>query len=335
VLSGTVDALRLGGSIMLDFPDDGRGWVTRATAAARALIRKSAFDVVVTSGPPHTAHFAGMLATMGTRVPHVIDMRDPWRMMSPEWSGHPARWRLLERLEGVMFRSTRHVVVNTREFADRLRIERPHLAVSLVSNGTDTESLPVRTNDLFDGVSLVYAGTVYIGRTFVTLLAAMESLRRDRPAAAACVKLRIAGEIGATQLEQLRAELTRRRIEDMVELHGSLPRPAALELLRRSHLALVLAQAQPTQVPAKLYECVGLGVPTLVISESDSAASHEARRIGGLVATPDDSAGVRRLLDDLVDGRVPRIISPTAPISYEGLASQMDELLQRVAVPTR
>jgi hypothetical protein len=48
----------------IDFPDVGRGWVLRATAAARSLLRERKFDVVITSGPPHSTHLAGLLATL-------------------------------------------------------------------------------------------------------------------------------------------------------------------------------------------------------------------------------------------------------------------------------
>jgi hypothetical protein len=113
-----------------------------------------------------------------------------------------------------------------------------------------------------------------------------------------------------------------------------IPRAEALALLRRSHLALVLAQGQPTQVPAKLYECVGLGVPTLVITESTSAAAREARRIGAFVLDDGDGAGMRTLLDDLLDGRVPPTIRPSVPISYEALAQQVDRVIRNARAPS-
>lgn len=327
-------ALRVGCSMALDFPDDGRGWVTRAGMTARRLMRQQPFDVVLTSGPPHSAHYAGIVATAGTGIPHVIDMRDPWRDMSREWPGYAVKSRLFGYLEDMMFHSTKHVLVNTREFAESLAATRPSLAVSHVSNGTDLESLPRRSADLFEGMSLVYAGTVYMGRSFNTLLSALEGVARARPDAASRITLRIAGRMGSAQAELLRVELDRRGLGGMVKLYGPLPRTEALDLLRRSHLALVLAQGQPTQIPAKLYECVGIGIPTLVVAESASAASREARRIGGLTVEPDDDAGMRRVLDALLDGAIDTTIPPSVPISYEALARQTDRLL-RLAAPSR
>lgn len=49
---------QLGRELMacLAFPDEGRGWIVRATLRARALIRRFRPEVVVSSGPPHCAH---------------------------------------------------------------------------------------------------------------------------------------------------------------------------------------------------------------------------------------------------------------------------------------
>ena len=84
-------------------------------------------------------------------------------------------------------------------------------------------------------------------------------------------------------------------------------------------------------VPAKLYESVGLGVPTLVIAEEASAAAREARRIGAMTLEGGDVKGMRTVIEDLLAGRIPTRIEPKAPISYEELAVQMDRLLRGAA----
>ena len=115
----------------------------------------------------------------------------------------------------------------------------------------------------------------------------------------------------------------------MVNVHGMLPRAQALELLSRSSLALVLAQGQPMQVPAKLYESVALGVPTLVIAEEMSATASEARRIGAMTLDGADVDGLRSLFEDMLDGKLPKKIEAKAPIAYEHLAQEWDGLLRQ------
>ena len=69
-------------SVALALPDNGRGWILRAAAKARALLREQAYDAVITSGPPHSVHLAGTLACVGRRNLLWLDMRDPWAGMA-------------------------------------------------------------------------------------------------------------------------------------------------------------------------------------------------------------------------------------------------------------
>jgi len=127
---------------------------------------------------------------------------------------------------------------------------------------------------------------------------------------------------------QFENDIAAAELTSIVNIHGLLPRAQALELLSRSHLALVLAQDQPMQVPAKLYESVGLGVPTLVLAEEMSAAACEARRIGAMTLDGANVEGLRTVLEDMLAGRIPTKIEPRTPISYAYLAQEWDYLLR-------
>jgi glycosyltransferase involved in cell wall biosynthesis len=319
----------------MGFPDIGRGWLSRAARTARALLRQQRFDAVVTSGPPHSVAFAGAAATWGRSEPLFLEMRDPWHQSQEVWGSDSfvnARVRsIYSVVRRILFSRAAGLIVNTREHADALRRGNPALSVASVSNGIDLELLPMRTSERLDGFSIAYVGTVYLTRNFSVVLDAMRSLHEDRPDVAARVTLHVAGHIDPAYRERLRSELAADGLPNMIQFHGLTPRAGALSLLARSNLALVLAMDQPTQIPAKIYECVGLGVPTLVLAETESAAAREARRIGAMTFDGRDVAAMRVLLDEIVDGRLPETITPSVPISYEALAAQMDEVLTRGA----
>jgi glycosyltransferase involved in cell wall biosynthesis len=160
----------------------------------------------------------------------------------------------------------------------------------------------------------------------------MRALLRDRPEAAAALRLDVVGSVDSPNRDQMQREIAAAGLTSLVKVHGVLPRAQALELLRRSQLALVLAQGLPMSVPAKLYESVGLGVPTLVIGEGTSAAAREARRIGAMTLDDGDLDGLRSLMEDMLDGRLPSRIDSQTPISYEDLARKMDRLLQEAVM---
>jgi glycosyltransferase involved in cell wall biosynthesis len=313
-------------------PDHGRGWVGSAASAARGLLRERDFDVVVTSGPPHSTHFAGLFATFGRDTEFWIDMRDPWSltygMSSPVDSFVRGERFLLRRLEDLIFPRASRIIVNSEQFARTLKDTRRDLNVVCFPNGIDLESMPSRKLGEVEPGSMAYVGTLYARRNLSSVFAAMRSLLGDRPEARTTLKMNVAGPMETPHRVQMQKDLGAAGIASLVNFHGLLPRKEALELLNRSHLALVLAQHQPMQVPAKLYECVGLGIPTLVIAEAGSAAASEALRIGAKTVDGNDERGVRLVLEDLLDGRIPTTIDAHAPVSYEGLATRMDHLLR-------
>jgi glycosyltransferase involved in cell wall biosynthesis len=334
-LFGVVVGMRRIIADAMSLPDRARGWVGRAGAAAHDLLKERQFDVVITSGPPHSVYFAGLLATRGSDVPFWIDMRDPWSMthemhLPADWVVRAERF-FLRRLEGFILPRAARILVNTREFASMLRDQEPGLDIVHFPNGIDLEALPTRNQGDVAPSSIAYVGTLYANRNLSSVFAAMSAVMRDRPAAAATLKLNVAGPLESPHRERMHDDIAAAGLASVVKIHGVLPHARALELLSRSHLALVLAQDQPMCVPAKLYESVGLGVPTLVIAEEASAAAREARRIGAMTLEGGDVEGMRAVIEDLLAGRIPTRIEPKAPISYEELAVQMDRLLRGAA----
>lgn len=327
-----LSAVRRVGGASMHFPDFGRGWVGRAAGAAGRLLSEQNFDVVITSGPPHSTHFAGMLATRGRDTQFWIDMRDPWSTthkihLPVDWFIRGERF-LLRRLERIVLPRAKRVIANTREFASALKANEPDLDVLWFPNGIDLEELPARDESTVELGSIAYVGSLYLGENLSSVFAAMHALLHDRPEAAATLRLHVVGSAENPNRERMQKEIAAAGLASLVTIHGVLSRVDALELLRRSQLALVLAQGLPMSVPAKLYESVGLGVPTLVIGKETSAAAREARRIGAMTVDEDDVDGLRLVIEDMLEGRMPARIDSSTPISYKDLAVKMDSLLQ-------
>jgi glycosyltransferase involved in cell wall biosynthesis len=329
---GPLAAVRRVVSSSMFLPDHARGWVGRAASAARGLLRERKFDVVITSGPPHSVYFAGLLATQGGDAKFWIDMRDPWSMthqmhLAEDWLIRGER-SFLRRLEHFVLKRAGRVLVNTQEFASVLKADEPDLDVLWFPNGIDLEQLPTREESSVEKYSISHVGTLYAKRNLSSVFGAMRALLRDRPEAAAMLRLNIAGPLESPHRERMHEEIAAAGLTSMVNILGVIPHAKALELLARSHIALVLAQDQPMCVPAKVYESVGLAVPTLVIAEDGSAAAREARRIGAMTLDGGDVDGMRSLMEELLAGRIPTSIKPRTPISYEDLATKMDRLLR-------
>jgi hypothetical protein len=259
-------------------------------------------------------------------------MRDPWATgiedIAPHHLLEAHGLRVLDPwLERLVFRRTRHVVSNTAELARRLLARFPHMSVTHVPNGIDRERLPAVPATKFEGLSIAYAGSLYLARDLTSVLRAMHAFLLRYPDARSALKLRVAGSMDEVHGRTFWREVTAMDLSDAVDVLGSVSGADAMALVRRSHLSLVLAQHQPSQIPAKLYESVGMGVPTLVITESTSASAQEARRIGAITRDSADVDGIADTIEQLWLKRLPGVPSGAA-IGYDHIALRMDAVLR-------
>jgi hypothetical protein len=139
--------------------------------------------------------------------------------------------------------------------------------------------------------------------------------------------LRIAGCIEDQQLQALRRDVDALSLHEHVESFGMLSREAALALLARSRLGIVLAQKQELQVPAKLYESLGIGIPTVVIAPVGSAAYAEAARLGAVAVEPNDVETLASVMEDVWAGRIADNGTAADLLDYGHLASEVAHLL--------
>jgi hypothetical protein len=326
-------AMRSEASGLLYMLSEGQGWTLRAARRARALIDRIKPDVVVSSGPPHMAHVAAWLATRRKRgVRWFVDLRDPWAgPVAKAWQEQRDRGsRIAETItrstERMVFRSAAGVFTTTRELAAALTARYPHVPVTWIPNGADPEALPARSAQPFRGLGITHLGTLYGGRDAAPVLRALRlffdrfpEARRDG------TMFRHAG----TE-EPAHAAATRRVIEELdlgeyVTVQRPLPRAAALDLLARSGLAIVLAQDQDYQVPSKLYESVVMDIPTLVIAGPDSASAREGQRVGAFVAAPDEVERIALIFEQIWKGAP--VATSREPCDYRTLAPRVGSLL--------
>src|SRR2546423_5866509 len=88
---GLLGKVRSEVAAFLAFPDESRGWVFRAALRARSVIRRFRPHVVVSSGPPHSAHLVAGQANARAAARRVIDPRDPGGRPPARAGAAPAR----------------------------------------------------------------------------------------------------------------------------------------------------------------------------------------------------------------------------------------------------
>jgi hypothetical protein len=313
--------------MFLSLPDIGRGWVLRAASAARELIRTVNPSVVLTSGPPHSAHVAGWMACRGGGPPRFVDLRDPITWPDP----HLLSSAVTRRLEALSVSSATGVLCVTKEVAADIARRYPTTPVRHVPNGVDLSSLLLDAEPQpLPGLSIAHVGTIYLGRDPSVALRAVRTFLDARPDAARDTRLRLAGTVEA-QLASRVTDMTRElRLNGTVELLGTVERSRALDLLRRSRLVLVFAQGQAKQIPAKLYEAAAMGQNVVVVTETDSPSAAVAREFGLAVVTPDDYGTLAQILERVWKGEevTPRRIRDLSRIDHRTIARELSDILE-------
>ncbi|OLC77084.1 MAG: hypothetical protein AUH78_05180 [Gemmatimonadetes bacterium 13_1_40CM_4_69_8] len=333
--AGLLRRLRREVEALLTLPDQSRGWVLRAALRARSVCRQFQPQVVVSSGPPHSAHLVARMATMGNAVRWFVDLRDPWAgPIATAWQSHPVIQTrvfraLVPRAERLAFRAAHGVIANTPQLAEALAARYPDVAVTCIPNGVDPECLPPPASRLYPGLGVAYAGTLFGSHDLGPVMRALRLLFERHPEAAqAGSKLRVVGHADASCAVALDEQVGSLGLEQYVEVLGPLPRAQALDVVSRSRLAVVLAQELEMQIPAKLYELVAMGIPTLVLAGERSAAGVEGNRLGAVALDPNDVAGIACLLEQLWrDDSQQRSPCP-ASITYDAIAARVDTLLR-------
>lgn len=269
------------------FPDVRGEWYLPGRLALSRLLREVRPDVVVSSHEPATTLQLGLHAKRkGFRW--VVDMADP--VLAPYT---PLRWRRHARdLEARVMRDADQVLMTTQSAIELLRERHGDTGapMSVATQGFDEELSADRLPKRRDGdLKLLYAGSFYSFRDPRVLIEAILDVPNT--------SLWIASGNVPDWVIACAKEFPRKLI-----LLGAVPHRHLLRLQRQTDILVNLANADPCQVPGKLYEYFGAGRPILHLSVAESDSSGDLLRVlkRGW-ARRGDRAEVVRVLSELVD----------------------------------
>lgn len=263
----------------------GRMWPDQlllpALKLARCALREIRDDqaVILTSGPPHIVHLAGLIARRLRRCVWVADYRDPW--MDDEV--HAGRGRLQRafgrRLERATMRRADLVTVVTPTWHKTIAARRGNRPTLLLPNASDFDTVPApaphRPWSPRERV-LLFPGTPQPGNNTMTLWHGIAGYRDALPAGASPVRFAFMG-LGAIAHDLSRAL----GIDDLIEDIGPQPWHRATALIGGADGIIVPVQRTPTSsgvVPAKIYDAMAQGRFILFLGDPEGDAARLLRR---------------------------------------------------------
>jgi len=259
-------------------PDEERNWIIPATIKAIRILRREKIDYILTSSPPHSVHLVGSLvAIMWPTVKWIADFRDPW-MVPYEKGAFPTTSfsNFIDyRLEKCVIQRADLVVTTTKilaeTFIDYYR-QCPSSKFKLIPNGFDGEVISSVGKQYYNIFTISYTGALYVGRTPEPVFQAVASLIKTNMIAATEICIKLVGHCSNVEGVPIAETITKYGLESVVEVIDLVPQAEAQQIIKQSHVALLLAPNQPYQIPAKTYEYIGLGTPILALAGEGATA---------------------------------------------------------------
>ena len=278
-------------------PDENVTWNATAIPKAISIVRSEGIDVVLTTSPPNSIHLIGAAVKKATGVAWVADLRDSI-VLHPHRSNEGVAAFVKEKARAgvakLVARQADAIVAAAESIADETRAIEPRGRVVTIANGCDFDDfagLEYRRTDRF---RLTHAGSFFGKRDPKPFLQALADSGLED------VSVRFVGDFRPGDREFMEGL----GLADRVELVAYVPRRESLRLQRDSDALLLLIPDAGGRgrgiLSGKVFEYLAAERPVLAVVPPDGAAAKLIRDTGaGVVAAPDDVAGIRDALLEL------------------------------------
>jgi glycosyltransferase involved in cell wall biosynthesis len=257
----------------LFIPDARKGWQPYAQNAALSYIQENKVDVIVTTGPPHSTHLAGLWLKKKTGLPWLADLRDPWTNIYYNASLSRSQWARAKdrKYEDAVLATADSVTVVSPGMAAEFGHRAKELAV--IYNGFDTDDFPTPVPDPRPGFfTLAHVGNFFPSLASSGLVEALQLLLQN-PKVASVFRFRFVGLLDPGVEESFRSA----GLGTYLELVGTVEhKQAVAEMCQANMLLFSISKDGDTRVlvSGKVFEYLATGVPILAIGDSESGAAN-------------------------------------------------------------
>jgi hypothetical protein len=144
--------------------------------------------------------------------------------------------------------------------------------------------------------TIIYTGTLYFGRTPEPVFQAVHELIQEGRIDARSIRIRLVGQCQVINGRPVEGIIHGYQLHGVVEVLESVSYIRSIEMVKQSHLALLLAPNQPFQIPAKAYDYMGTGTKILALAESGATSDLVYSTGVGEAFRPSDIAGIKEFV---------------------------------------
>ena len=306
--------------------DAGIGWISEAERAC-ARLSPNTIDVILATGNPFSSFTLAKRLSDRFQRPYVLDYRDAWQ---PSAETPPSVRRTIRRREQDLMKASSAVSsISTSLLGDRPALQGK---LHVITNGFDPEEMARIRPYEFGHFAIVYAGIFCPPQRVITpVMAGLRLLKGRTKNQNPYWMFHYYG----MEVDHVREEAARFGVLDKVVMHGRVSRTAALSAIRGAGVSIVITSVLENQavedrgiVTGKLFDALGLGVPILVITPSESDVEAIIKTSGlAQSVRGSNTDGIVSFLEAVMLGKAPKARSPEV-YAWPNIIKKLDTILK-------
>jgi len=300
----------------LILPDLRVFWNPFARQAALDELKKAPYDLIISTGPPHSSHLVARNLSRQLKKRWFADFRDPLSQIHYLQLNPPSKpaLKILKKMEQEILASADLSLVVSQAISDSL----PQGKKLVLHNGYEPKDFEALSHHESDVFRIKYIGQITAGQDIGIFAKLCENLMRD-------FSLSMIG----TKLEDGNEAMLRKSCKERFALKDFLPHQQALQEMVDCDLLLLIINRQENNrgiLTTKLFEYLASRTPILCFSSADTdAAGIITKSKAGSFFDYDDVTAAANWVDNLPQG-----YRTNGNISSYSIATQADILHEAI-----
>lgn len=303
------------------YPDYARYWYKPAVEAGSKLLKKENFDAILSSSSPVTSHLVANELKIRFKIPWIADLRDLWTQ-NPYHDSTTIRKFFEQRLEIKVLSNADFITTTTPNSADDLKKLHKRKNIYPILNGFDIDN-NIEDVSLPNKISLTYAGNLYGGKRDPKIFfEALKELDIENK-----IKLsEFSIDFYGPSQSWLIKEIEEYGLEDIVNVHGMIPREEVHKIQKNTQILLLLSWNNPNEqgiIPSKIYEYFAASRPILSIGPPEGLVKDliESTNTGIHLSNYEDiKKAIKNIYDEFI---------LTGKIKYNGIPNEIEKYNQK------